>query len=249
MQVLVNEAYIEQKKKLGRYGTIAGLTLLGVGFAISLLEQTQAVDVPGLGPVPVILISYILLFPGLVLFNIGRVNAIRWGIRPREDEILTASLKGLDGRFHLYHFMPQVPRVEHFMIGPGGIVIFQVRHHMGEIHVAGDRWWRKPSFGAFIRGMAEGALGNPARDAERDEEDLRAYLAQQAGAELAEKVPVEAIAVFVNPRVQLVIESEPTIPVRLPRDVKTFVRQNIGPRTADRLTQDELNQLWAAFEA
>ncbi len=246
MQVFVNERHIAQRRTFGRAASVAGLAMLGVGFLLSLTEQF--VTLPGLGTVPALLISYLLLFPGIVIFNIGRYNAIRWGVRPREDEVVTAALKGLDNRHHLYHYMPQVPDAKHFLIGPAGVLLIEVRSQMGEIYVDGDRWSRAPGFGALLRGIAEGSLGNPAHDAERHERQLRAYLSGQVGQELADAVPFEAVAVFVNPRVQLVIQREPTIPVRLPRDLKAFVRKITPTRADQRLSDAELAKLWAAFE-
>src|SRR5207249_8638647 len=119
--------------------------------------------------------------------------------------------------------MPQVP-VSHFLIGPPGILVIEVRHQEGEVFVKDDEWQRRPGIGAFLRGVAEGRLGNPSRDAARDEAALGAYLAERVGPELAESVPVQGSALFVNPRVQLVVE-DPSIPVLIPRNLKQFVRE------------------------
>lgn len=246
MQVAVNEAHIDRRKQFGRIGSMVGIGMLGIGFFLSITDRV--LTIPGVGEFPALLVAYLLLFPGLLIFNFGRYNAIRWGVSPRQDELITASLKGLDNRYHLYHYMPQVPKAEHFIIGPGGVLLIEVRQQEGEIQISGDRWSRRPSLGAWVRGVAEGALGNPTKDITEGAAAMRAYLAGRVGETLANEVEIDGAALFVNPRVQLTIEGDPTVPVLLPRDLKPFVRRTLGPAGADRLTQSQLNQLWAAFE-
>lgn len=246
MQVAVNEAHIARRKQYGRIGSMVGIGMLGLGFFLSITDRV--LTIPGVGEYPALLLAYLLLFPGLLIFNFGRYNAIRWGVSPREDELITAALKGLDNRYHLYHYLPQVSKAEHFMIGPGGILLFEVRQQEGEIQISGDRWSRKSSLGALVRGVAEGSVGNPARDIEANTAAMRAFLASRVGDALANEVEIEGVALFVNPRVKLTIDGDPSVPVLLPRDLKPFVRRTLGPAGTDRLPATELNQLWAAFE-
>jgi hypothetical protein len=62
-----------------------------------------------------------------------QINALminKWGRTPREDEIVTSSLKGLDNRYSLYHYTTPT---SHLLVGPSGIWIINPFHQHGII--------------------------------------------------------------------------------------------------------------------
>lgn len=251
MQVVVNEAFLQRRRRFGQVGTVAGLSLLGVGFALSL--GSPFLEIPGVDiQIPTVALSYLLLLPGLYIFNLGRYNAIRYGLRPTQDESVTAHLKGLDDRYHLYHFLPKLHQAPHFVVGPAGILVLHVRMHIGEVRMDGDRWWRPPGFGNLIRGWAEGSLGDPAREAQVAELALREHLRERELGAIADSLPISHAGLFLSPQVKLVIENDEaaTVKVVLPRDLKVHARRTIGgaanPR--QRLSDNDLAAVWSAFE-
>lgn len=213
MQVVTNQEFVNARTRIGRWGTLAGAVGMGAGFITSFNVEYIAA-------------SYIFLIFGILSFNVGRYNAMRWGIHPREDEILTNSLKGLDQKYALINYAPGVPSA-HVILSPFGLIHVETRHVEGVVVCEGDRWRRKRSFLAWLRGFAEGQLGNPTKSALATVDRLRAFLVENLGADIAGQVPVEAVVVFVNPRVDLNV-SDAVVPSMTPRELKAHVRTPSG---------------------
>lgn len=213
MQIVTNEEFVKTRARIGKLGTVVGLVGMGSGFVASF-------------NVEYILASYILLIFGILAFNVGRYNAMRWGMHPREDEIIASSLKGLDHKYVLINYAPAMPSI-HVVLSPFGLIHIETRHSEGEIVCEGDRWRRKRGVLTWLRGFAEGQLGNPTKSAQATMERLKTFLSERVGADLAEQVPVEAVVVFVNPRVSLKA-TNPVVPTMTSKDLKAHIRTPQG---------------------
>lgn len=213
MQVITNEQFVASRARIGKIGTLLGLAAFFAGFFTSL-------------NIELIGISYALLIFGLFAFNVGRYNSVRWGTRPRQDEILANALKGLDHKHVLLNYAGDVP-ASHLLLSPLGLFVIEPRIHDGEIACEGSRWRRKRSFTTIVRSFVEGGLGNPTRDAQRVVAGVKSFLVDKLGAERAEVVPLEAVIVFTSPLVQLKV-TDPVVPVVKPDDLKAQVRSVQG---------------------
>lgn len=220
MQLITNENFVNSRVKIGRLGTLLGLVAMGGGFVLSLNVETMA------SSQYYVIATYFVLILGLLAFNVGRYNSIRWGVRPRVDEILTNALKGLDQKYVLLNYVPGMPS-SHILLSPFGLFHIETRHNDGEIICEGESWRRKRSWLLWMRGFSEGQLGNPCRSAQMAAARLTAFLGQTLGEEVASQVPVEGVVVFVSPRVDLKV-NEPTVPVVTPKDLKALVRSPQG---------------------
>ncbi|MCL5264110.1 MAG: NERD domain-containing protein [Chloroflexi bacterium] len=230
MQVVTNEQFVTNRARIGKIGTLVGLLALLAGFFTSL-------------NIELIALSYGLLILGLLGFNIGRYNTIRFGSRPRQHEILANSLKGLDQKYILLNYVKGVP-ASHLLLSPLGIFLIETRVHDGEINCEGDRCHRKRSFSTLIRGFVEGGLGSPSKDVRRGVEGVKAFLAEKLGAEMAEAVPVEGIVVFTNPLAQLKTVN-PTVTVLTPKDLKAHIR---SPQGRTKMLGEAYRKLCEVFE-
>lgn len=168
VQVVVNEQHIARRARSAQLHTWAGLGLMLGGLVVSFLGLDY------------IAWSYGALFAGLFLFNAGARDHRRFARRPREDEAVAQALRGLDHRFRLVQYLPGVP-ANHVLITPGGVFVLEARHHFGNITVHGPRYERRWNWLLMIGSLAEGGIGNPARDAERAATAMRAYLAAKSG--------------------------------------------------------------------
>ncbi len=213
MQVITNEEFVASKARIGKIGTLVGLAALIAGFFTSLNIQ-------------LILISYVFLIVGILAFNVGRYHSLRWGTRPRPDEILANSLKGLDHKHVLLNYVPGMP-VSHILLSPLGLFVIEPRIHDGEITCEGDKCKRMRSLGTMIRSFVEGNLGSPTKDAQQAIAGMKSFLAEKLGSDTAEAVPIEAVIVFTNPLVQLTA-TNPTVPTIVPKDLKGQVRSLQG---------------------
>lgn len=259
MQVVVNEQHIAQRARAARRHTLTGLGFMLGGLVVSFL----GVEYIGW--------AYGALFAGLFFFNAGARDRVRFARRPREDELVALALRGLDHRYRLVQYLPGVP-AQHVLLTPGGVFVFELRHHYGQITVSGTRYERRWNWLLMIGALAEGGIGNPARDAERHAAALRAFLAtklaaaeppageadapadeQRAASAKDERasaapnganIPVYPVVLFTHPRTQVVVH-EPAVPTLTTRELKAWLRKQVQ---RVRLSSTAQRQMYHAFE-
>lgn len=176
MQVVVNEQHIAQRARSARFHTFAGLGFMLGGLVVSF------VGIEYIGW------AYGSLLAGLFFFNAGARDRLRFARRPREDELVATALRGLDHRYRLVQYLPGVP-APHVLLTPGGVFVFELRHHYGNITATGTRYERRWNWLLMIGALAEGGVGNPARDAERRAAAVRAHLQGKIAAAEASAPP------------------------------------------------------------
>jgi hypothetical protein len=231
VQVLTNERFIANKLRIGKYGTILGFVGWIGGLAASFNIQLIA-------------ISYVCLIYGFLAFNVGRYHSLRFGGKPRPDEILTSALKGLDHKHVLFNYVEGLPG-SHLLLSPLGLFFIELRIHDGQIAVVGDRWSRKWSFSSMFRSLVQGRLGNPTKDASRGVANVKKYLSDKLDPGLVETVPVEAVVVLTDPTVELTT-TDSTLPVVTPKDLRAQVRSVQGRAKMD---GDVYRRLYDILEA
>src|SRR4030065_985294 len=106
MEIIINERLVRRNARIGQVSSIVGLLVLAGGMYISFARQEYF----GL--------SLAALLLGFTLSQVGIYFGNRWGRRPRPDEVLSQALKGLDGRYALYHYTTPTPNL---LVGPAGI--------------------------------------------------------------------------------------------------------------------------------
>jgi hypothetical protein len=166
----------------------------------------------------IVLLSYVPLIAGMILFHFGLQQFAKWGRSPRNDELIDTQLRGLGEKHVLIHYAPVGKRtIEHMLIHPGGVLTLTAREVPGK--VAYDGRWRRlgTGIGRFF-GMGGPQLGNPSAEAQADVAALTSYLAE---AQL--EVEVDGAIVFLNPRVELDVD-EPDFPVMNGEGLPAFVR-------------------------
>ena len=121
MKIVSNNKLIRRNKKVGNYTTIGSLVILGLGLYLSFANPQD----PNL-----FTYSLVCLLVGFLLSQVGIFFGNRWGRSPRPDELLNSSLKGLDDKYTLYHY---ITRVSHLLIGPAGIWVLFPYQQQGMI--------------------------------------------------------------------------------------------------------------------
>ena len=106
MNIIKNEKMIRRNARIGGIVTIVSLVVLGIGMYITFARPEM------------FSLSILALLVGFLLSQVGIFFTNRWGRKPRPDEMLDQSLKGLDDRYSLYHYATPV---SHLLIGPAGI--------------------------------------------------------------------------------------------------------------------------------
>lgn|GEM_PF-4114220 len=214
MRVVTNEAYVKRRALIGSLGTAAGFVVLLVG----MYESLQMPAHPAQYFIPWIALAF-----GIVLLNVGKYHALRYGTRPRIDQALTQALKGLDSRCQLFNFVPDLP-VEHLLVTPNALVILETRPFFGEVIHEGSRWTRPWNPQGIFQRFSEGGLGNPTTEAKRSADAVQKLLHERMDGEQADAIVVLPVIVMSNPRLKLRLDN-PEVPVVLLNDLRGAIRK------------------------
>jgi len=207
MQVITNEKLIRNRARLGRGASFAGLAMLLLALAASLVTRWWFASLASFG----------LLFVGFVLSQVGIYYANRWVKEPRADQTLDKILKGFDDRYCLYNYVLPVP---HVLLAPFGLCVIRPKSEGGKVRCHGEKWHHKAGWRRLLYFFGQEGLGNPTREVQAEVEKLRRFLAQRLP---EDEVPIEGVVVFTNPQVDLEVDN-PTVPVLDGKQFKVFLR-------------------------
>jgi hypothetical protein len=198
MRVINNNRTIRQRSRLGQIANLGGLIVLAVGLAISLLRPQWSLYTLGL------------LVIGVIASQYGIATSYRYARKPRPDEELANSLKGLDDRHRLYNY---VLPAYHVLLTPRRLYVVVTKGLAGKIICEGKRWHmeRRFSLGRILRLFSPENLGNPVREAEWDRDAVQQWVKAHAD---GLEVEVEPLVVFLSPQVELDVRNPDVKPVR-----------------------------------
>lgn len=207
MKVYRDLEYVQKRKRLATLSAIAGVALLGSAFWLATIAGPSAV-----------LIAYLPLLAGTIIFHLGMQQVGKWNRAQRNDVILDALLKDLGDRYALIHY-PKVGRrtVEHALVYPGGVLAVTARELPGTIAYRDGRWRKVGQGLSRFLGMGGAFLGNPTSDAAADVQALRELISEEAIA-----AEVDAVVTFLNPKVALDVV-EPDFPVTNGEGLKPYI--------------------------
>lgn len=235
MLVHTDEQLVKTRKRIGQIASFGGMGVLFGGLLYSC--QAQPAFQEGANPsIEAAMISWVALIGGFILVSIGRNNSSRWGGQFPAHEVLTNSLKGLDNRHRLYNYAPQLP-TDHLLLTPYGLIAFVSRPNFGAITNQGDRWGREGGVKKVLMYFAEGSIGNPTRDALSMASDLKKWLDEQFGEQVADSIPLQTAVVFTHPRASVNVK-DPVVPVLGGKDIRAFARGGDGKSRKARLPTD-----------
>jgi len=206
MRIVRNVGHVKRRKRIARWSALFGFLLLTGTFFIALR--------PGL-----LLVAYILLFGGFILFNVGMQQVGKWSRTPRNDQMIDHQLANLNDRYTLIHFAQIGKRVvEHMLVYPGGVVVMTAKELPGAI-VGKNGRWRKGGGGLRrLFGFSGPQLGQPSVETRLSLEAVEATLAE---AQL--EADVSGAIIFLNPRAELNV-TDPDFPAIYGDELAQFVR-------------------------
>jgi hypothetical protein len=208
MEIATNDRLIHRNARIGQITSIVGLLVLAGGMFISFTRPE------------LFSISLVALLVGFGLSQIGIYFGNRWGRRPRPDEVLNAALKGLDGRYSLYHY---TTATSHLLIGPAGIWVLMPRHQAGKItYDENKKRWRQKGGNLYLKIFAQENLGRPDLEIGSEIHAISSYIEEQLG---EEKLPdVQAALIMTNEKSEVDAENAPA-PTMEVRKLKDFIRK------------------------
>ena len=236
MKVFRDVEYIRKRKRQAALTAITGVALLGSAFWLASTGGQSGV-----------LIAYIPLLAGTIVFHLGMQQVGKWNRAQRNDVILDLLLKDLGERYSLIHYLRVGKRrVEHALVHPGGILTISARDLPGGVAYRDGRWRKVGQGISRFFGMGGAFLGNPTADTAADVQALNELLAQeQMTAE------VDGVVAFLNPRVKLDVV-DPDFPVTNGEGLKPYIASlpaDSGQQGADRQRLVELLTRDGSFEA
>lgn len=208
MEIISNDRLIRRNARIGQIASIAGLLVLAGGMYISFARQD------------LFFLSMIALLTGFALSQVGIYFGNRWGRRPRPDELLNQALKGLDGRFSLYHYTTPTA---HLLVGPAGVWVLIPRHQGGTItYDEARRRWRQRGGNLYLKIFAQESIGRPDLEIPAEIEAVRRFLAARLGEE--DLPELQAALVFTSERSALQADNAP-YPTLSIKKLKDFIRK------------------------
>lgn len=208
MEIITNDRLINRNARIGQIASIAGLIVLGGGLFISFTRAE------------LFTISLVALLVGFGLSQIGIYFGNRWGRRPRPDEVLNTALKGLDGRYSIYHYTTPT---SHLLVGPAGIWVLMPRHQAGKItYDENKNRWRQKGGNFYLKIFAQESLGRPDLEIGSEIHAISSYLEDHLE---EEKIPdIQAALIMTNEKSEIDAENAPS-PTLDVRKLKDFIRK------------------------
>lgn len=206
MRVVRNIGYVKRRKRLAKWSALLGVALLGSTFWLALDPS-------------LVLIAYVPLLVGTLVFHFGMQQVAKWNRTPRNDVLLDQRLQGLSDKYALIHYATLGKRaVDHLLVHPGGVLVVTVRELPGQVVHRKGRWRKRGSGLARLFGLGGPQLGNPTFETEQAVGSVQRYLA-----EARSEVEVDGVIVFVNPLVDLDVE-DPEFPVTNAEGLPEYLR-------------------------
>jgi len=228
MKISTNSKLIKRNARIGQITSITALVILGIGMYIT-FQMPEKFSY-----------SLLALIVGFFLSQIGMYYGNRWGRRPRPDEILDKSLKGI-GRDHtIYHYSTPTP---HLLVGPSGVWVLLHFYQGGRISFDNKKWRQKG--GGFVQGylkiFGQENIGKPDVEAKNEVNALRKYLKKELP-DLTD-IEISTAAIFSNPSVTLETGNAPITAIS-PKDFKDIVKKKSKesplPESIIKILQDSL---------
>jgi len=187
MNIYIDQKLVKRNSRIGQGFMLAGLIILGAGMYIS-FKYTEYFNW-----------SLLALIAGFLASQVGIYYSNRWGRYPRPYDQIDKALKGLDGRYSLYHY---ITPTSHLLVGPAGVWVLMPRNQGGTISFSKGRF-RQKGGNLYMKIFAQESLGRPDLEVLGETEKLRTYLKKRLGEE-AEVPPINAALVFTNPKASVV---------------------------------------------
>lgn len=228
MEIISNEKLIRRNARIGQISSIAGLLILAGGMFVSFTRQD------------LFFISMMALLLGFVLSQIGIFFGNRWGRRPRPDEMISQALKGLDGRYSLYHYASPT---SHLLVGPAGVWVLMPRHQAGTITYDPVRnRWKQKGGNLYLKIFAQEGLGRPDLEISSDIAAVQTFL--QKNLPDGKAPEVQAALVFTNDRAVVEAEDAP-VPTLQAKRLKELIRKQAKSKP---ISPDQLAEVKKALQ-
>ena len=231
MKLVINQRYINSRKKIAQVATLGSLGILALGLVYAFKHDTNSV-----------LFSYIALILGFVLSQVGMYFTSRFARTPRIDEVFTKVFEKLRHEYSFFVYSAPLPML---LTGPCGIWVILPITANGLISYENGKWKQKGG-NFLLKTLGQEGIGNPTREAEVNQAELTAYLKSKGFTD--ENLPtIKPILVVVMKTTQLGDVSGSPVPVINLAELKRHIRRVDRDECVKPLDQDQREKLNAAL--
>lgn len=225
MEIVTNDNLVHRNARIGQIASLVGLLVLAGGMYIS-FTQPQLFG-----------LSLAALLVGFALSQIGIYFGNRWSRRPRPDELLDQALKGLDDRYHLYHYSTPA---SHLLVGPAGVWVILPRNQKGTITYEENKGrWKQRGGNLYLKIFAQEGLGRPDLEIGGELSAANDYLSKLLP---EDEVPeVQAALVLTHDQVEVEADNAPS-PTLHVKKLKDFLRKEAKNKPISMDTVKELQK-------
>jgi hypothetical protein len=207
MQRYADDRTILRNGKIGRILTFGGLGVMAVGLVASVVWPKAVNLVLGSA------------FVGIFGSQFGMLYYNKWGRRPRVDEIVDDTLKGLDGRFTVFHYKLGT---NHALISPAGVFALIPRWEKGDVSFRDGRWTVYQDKGGMFRRAGQHVVRGVEASAQAEVDALGYAIKKRL--EMPEAFPVQALLVFLHPKASVKAKGSSILAVHA-KKLKETLRQ------------------------
>jgi multisubunit Na+/H+ antiporter MnhF subunit len=211
MQQYTNQRLVIRNHRYSRLMMFGGLGLSIVAVIITFTQPT------------LIIVAFALILVGGVVSQIGTAIHNRFGRSPRVDEVIDFSLKGLDDRHAVFHYLMGT---NHALFTPHGVYAISPMLEKGSIEYRDEIWKHQPQKGRFSFGNPrERTLRNIEKETMRESQRLQRYIRKNIPQH--KDIEVEPLALFLASDTQIKAESAPFLAVHR-KKLKDALRKATG---------------------
>jgi hypothetical protein len=224
MKIITNEKLVKRNRKIGQITTLVGLGILGAGVYLTFQNDAKYISW-----------SFAALIIGFTLSQVSLYTQNRWGRNPRTDDVINQSLKGLDDRYTILHY---ITPTSHLLIGPCGIWSIIPYYLKGTITYTGGRWHQKGG-NLYLKIFAQESIGRPDSEAETAIHSVQEQIRRRMDSDV-ETPPVQVALVFIDPSIKFDLPEDAPMPAFQIKKLKDFVRREskdstIAPELEDKI--------------
>jgi hypothetical protein len=223
MQLFTNDRLVTRNRRFSRWMMFGGL---GLSIAAVIITFSQ----PAL-----IVLAFALILAGGIISQLGTAIHNRFGRSPRIDEVIDFSLKGLDDRHAIFHYLMST---NHALFTPAGVYAVLPRLEKGMISYQDQTWNHQPERGRFSFGAPRvRKLRSLEKEAQRESDKLQRYLRKNIPQ--FREIEVEPLALFLANDTQIQADNAPLLAVHR-KKLKDVLRRQTGKKP---LTHEDIQRL------
>lgn len=229
MQLALNQRLVRRYSLMGNAFFFGGLAAAILVLVLSFTRPQDSLMLTGIA-----LMAFIIAQIGVSFVN-------RYGRHPRIDELLSDALKGLDGRFSLFHYLIGF---EHVLIGPPGVLILLPRSEAGTISYDDSGWIQTVTKGGLFRRPGP----RPIRSIDRETQHAVEAVQRALRLTLGEVEPaIKPVLVFYHAQAKVEVSDSPILAAHV-KKLKSTIRKLPKAASLSESAIDSLLEFGARYQ-